>query len=75
MVLYWLCLAHDTAHQRYKQMNPAGDTLYLAGSGVMAERLLGAGGVVQWTNYLSAGGEMVGMRVDRSDATTYTRGQ
>ena len=39
----------------------------------MAERLLGAGGMVQWTNYLSAGGEMVGMRVDRSDATTYTR--
>ncbi len=34
---------------------------------------MGAGGVVQWTNYLSAGGEMVGMRVDRSDATTYTR--
>ena len=28
---------------------------------------------MQWTNYLSAGGEMVGMRVDRSDATTYTR--
>ena len=40
-------------------MNPTGETLYLAGSGVMAERLLGAGGVVQWTNYLSAGGEMV----------------
>ena len=54
-------------------MNPTGETLYLAGSGVMAERLLGSGGVVQWTNYLSAGGEMVGMRVDRSDATTYTR--
>ena len=35
--------------------------------------MLDAGGVVQWTNYLSAGGEMVGMRVDRSDATTYTR--
>ena len=35
--------------------------------------MLDAGGVVQWTNYLSAGGEMVAMRVDRSDATTYTR--
>jgi len=54
-------------------MNPTGETLYLAGSGVMAERLLGAGGIVQWINYLSAGGEMVAMRVDRSDATTYTR--
>jgi hypothetical protein len=27
---------------------------------------------VQWTNYLSARGEMIGMRIDRSDATTYT---
>jgi len=68
-----IAFAHDSEHQRYKQMNPTGETLYLTGSGVMAERLLGAGGVVQWTNYLSAGGEMVGMRVDRSDATTYTR--
>ena len=68
-----IAFAHDSEHQRYKQMNPTGETLYLAGSGVMAERSLGAGGVVQWTNYLSAGGEMVAMRVDRSDATTYTR--
>ena len=68
-----IAFAHDSEHHRYKQMNPTGETLYLAGSGVMAERLLGAGGVVQWTNYLSAGGEMVAMRVDRSDATTYTR--
>jgi len=68
-----IAFAHDSEHQRYKQMNPTGETLYLAGSGVMAERLLGAGGVVQWTNYLSAGGEMVAMRVDRSDATIYTR--
>ena len=68
-----IAFAHDSEHQRYKQMNPTGETLYLAGSGVMAERLLGAGGVVQWTNYLAAGGEMIGMRVDRSDASTYTR--
>ena len=39
----------------------------------MAERLAGSGGVTQWTNYLFAGSEMIGMRVDRSDATTYTR--
>jgi RHS repeat-associated protein len=68
-----ISFAHDSEHQRFKRMSPTGKTLYLAGSGVMAERLLGTGGVVQWTNYLSAGGEMIGMRVDRSDATTYTR--
>jgi hypothetical protein len=54
-------------------LSTTGETLYLGGSGVMAERLLGSGGIVQWTNYLAAGGEMIGMRVDRSDASTYTR--
>jgi predicted enzyme related to lactoylglutathione lyase len=64
---------HDTEHQRFKQTAATGTTLYLAGGGVMAERLAGTGGVIQWTNYIFAGGEMVAMRVDRSGTTTYTR--
>ena len=52
-----IAFAHDSEQQRFKQTNPTGETLYLAGSGVMAERLLGAGGIVQWTNYFSAGGD------------------
>ena len=36
-------------------ISTAGETLYLADAGVMAERLAGAGGVIQWTNYLFAG--------------------
>ena len=68
-----ISFAHDSEHQRFKQISSAGETLYLADAGVMAERLAGAGGVVQWTNYLFAGSEMIGMRVERSDATTYTR--
>jgi hypothetical protein len=47
--------AHDSEHQRFKQISSAGETLYLADAGVLAERLAGAGGVVQWTNYLFAG--------------------
>ena len=54
-------------------ISSAGETLYLADAGVMAERLAGSGGVTQWTNYLFAGSEMIGMRVERSDGSTYTR--
>ena len=54
-------------------ISTAGETLYLADAGVIAERLAGAGGVVQWTNYLFAGSDMIGIRVEHSDATTYTR--
>jgi hypothetical protein len=39
----------------------------------MAEKLTGSGGIIQWTNYLFAGGQMVGMRVERSDMTVHTR--
>jgi RHS repeat-associated protein len=44
----------------------------MAASGTMAERLDGSGGSVQWTNYLVAGGELVGMRVENG-GTVYTR--
>ena len=60
-----IAFAHDSEHQRYKQMNPAGETLYLAGSGVMAERSLGAGGVVQWTNLSLRRRDAAGAGVER----------
>jgi RHS repeat-associated protein len=65
--------AHDSEHQRFKQITASGETLYLNAGGVMAERLAGAGGVVQWTDYLFAGGEMIGMRVEHSVSGIYTR--
>jgi RHS repeat-associated protein len=33
----------------------------------------GSGGLVRWTNYLYAGGEMVGIRIDISGGTVHTR--
>jgi RHS repeat-associated protein len=54
-------------------MAPSGETLYLAASGVSAEKFTGSGGVIQWTNYLQAGGETIGMRVERSDGGLFTR--
>jgi RHS repeat-associated protein len=66
---------HDPEHQRYQQTSPQGTTLYFAdpASGVMAEKVTGALGVTQWNNYLFAGGNMIGMHVERSDGTAATR--
>jgi RHS repeat-associated protein len=67
---------HDPEQQRHKQTDPSGETIYLTddlGSGVLVEKLTGAGGQVQWTNYLLAAGEMVGMKVERSDETADLR--
>jgi hypothetical protein len=47
---------HDPEHQRYAQTSLSGVTLYIAGSGVLAERFAGTGGTVRWTNYLMVGG-------------------
>ena len=55
---------HDSEHARIKQAGATGTTLYLNGAGVMSERLNGSGGTTQWTDYLFAGGEMIGMRVE-----------
>ena len=64
-------------------ISTAGETLYLADAGVIAERLAGSAAScwalsvcrprAQWTNYLFAGSDMIGIRVEHSDATTYTR--
>jgi hypothetical protein len=47
--------AHDTEHQRFKQIAATGETLYLNAGGLMSERLIGSGGTTQWTDYLFAG--------------------
>ena len=69
-----ISFAHDTEHQRYSQLGPSGETLYLAGGGVFAERFAGlGGGGVQWTNYLIVGGRLVGVHIQKADETTATR--
>jgi RHS repeat-associated protein len=68
-----ISFAHDPEYDRYKQISSAGTSLYLNDGEIKAELLIGAGGIVQWTNYLIANGGMIGMRVERSDSTVLTR--
>ncbi len=68
-----ISFGQDPDHQRYKQIAPGSTTLYLAASGVLAEKVTGGGGVVQWNNYLVTAAGMIGMRVERSDGGLYTR--
>jgi YD repeat-containing protein len=63
---------HDPEHQRTSQVSANGLTLYIAGGGVLAERLAGAS-TVRWTNYLFAAGQMIGVFVEKSDETVATR--
>jgi RHS repeat-associated protein len=71
---------YDPERQRYEQVATTSSaqetTLYLAdamGSGIMVEKVTGLSGTVQWNNYLFAGGEMVGMRVEHSAGAVYER--
>jgi hypothetical protein len=64
---------HDPEHQRFAQSGPSGVTLYLSGMGVLAERFGQLGGPQRWTNYLMAGGRLVGIQVENADETTLTR--
>jgi RHS repeat-associated protein len=69
-----IAFGHDDNHQRYSQLGPSGETLYLSGAGVFSERFAGlGGGGVQWTNYLIAGGRLVGVHIQKADETTATR--
>jgi len=52
----------DTEHQRFKQVTPEGDTLYIAGFGVLAEISNPGTASAKWTEYLSVGNAKVGMR-------------
>lgn len=67
---------HDPEYQRYQQVTPSGSTLYVSdssGSGVRAERFIGTGGTIQWSNYLFAGGELVGVEIERTSEPTRLR--
>jgi uncharacterized protein RhaS with RHS repeats len=64
---------HDPEHQRYKQVAPGKEVLYLTAGGVLVEKVSGAGGVVTWNNYLFVAGKMVGMRVEQPDGSVQTR--
>ena len=55
--------AYDPERQRFKQSAPEGTTLYFEAFGVRAELLGG-----RWTQYLTVGGAMVGMRIDNAGA-------
>jgi uncharacterized protein RhaS with RHS repeats len=69
-----IAFGHDDQHQRYSQLGPSGETLYLSGGGVFAERFAGlGGGGVQWTNYLIIGGRLVGVHIQKADESTATR--
>ena len=66
-----LFFSDDFDHQRFKQTAPEGITLYFSAFGVRAELFSSA--VSQWTDYLTVGGAMIGMRVLHSDETVSTR--
>jgi hypothetical protein len=68
-----LIFSHDTERARFKQINPTGETLYLNDGGVMSERLAGSGDTVEWTDYLFAAEEMIGMWVEHSASGVYMR--
>jgi hypothetical protein len=52
-------------------VTPEGTTLYLDAFGVHVE--LFSASISQWNEYLVAGGQMVGVRFERSDSTVTTR--
>jgi RHS repeat-associated protein len=65
-------LTYDANHARIKQVAPDGTTIYVAGpAGV--ERFAATSGLVTWNEYLSAGGQLVGVHFSRSDTTQATR--
>ncbi|MBH5403175.1 RHS repeat protein, partial [Bradyrhizobium sp. CNPSo 4010] len=65
----------DTDHQRFKQVTPEGTKLYLSAFGVSAEVTNPGTSSQIWTDYLSVGDAMVGMRtvqvVSETVATRY----
>jgi RHS repeat-associated protein len=63
----------DVDHQRFKQVAVTGTTTattyYFDAFGVHAEVTSYSGGAWQWNKYLMVGGSMVGVRIERSDAS------
>ena len=70
-----IAFAHDPEHNRYSQLGASGETLYLSGPGVLAERHAGVGsGEVRWTNCLIIGGRLIGVYIQKADETSATAG-
>ncbi|WP_316233741.1 RHS repeat-associated core domain-containing protein [Bradyrhizobium sp. SZCCHNPS2010] len=60
----------DTDHQRFKQVTPEGATLYISAFGVLAEVSNPGTASARWTDYLSVGSSMLGIRVSQSGSET-----
>ncbi|WP_316233728.1 RHS repeat-associated core domain-containing protein [Bradyrhizobium sp. SZCCHNPS2010] len=60
----------DTDHQRFKQVTPEGTTLYISAFGVQAELSNPGTTSARWTDYLSVGGSMLGIRVSQPGSET-----
>jgi RHS repeat-associated protein len=66
-----LSFYHDVDHQRFVQVSPEGTTLYFDAFGVRAEAFFSA--TMQWNEYLTVGGALIGMRVLHSDLSVTLR--
>ena len=62
----------DTSHQRFKQVTPEGTTLYISAFGVLAEVNNPGTTATRWTDYLSVGDSMIGMRTLQTSSETLT---
>jgi RHS repeat-associated protein len=62
----------DTEHQRFKQVTPEETKLYLSAFGVSAEVTNPGTSSQIWTDYLSVGDAMVGMRTIQTASETVT---
>jgi RHS repeat-associated protein len=70
--------SYDPEHQRYLEsfVGVATTKIYLSpgpGSGIMAEKWTDSTGRTEWHNFLFAGGKLIGMHVEWSTGTIFTR--
>jgi len=69
-----LSFDHDSGHQRFRQRTPTGAVLYFAdaASGAASEVTANTGSYAIWTDYLMAGGQVIGMRVSGGSTPAFT---
>src|SRR5262249_48894420 len=67
-----LTFNHDPDHQRFTKNGPDGITLYFDVFGIHAE-LVQSAGTGTWSEFLSAGDALIGVRYERADETITTR--
>ena len=56
-----LTFDHDPKLQRFRQVSPSGTTLYVAAGNAMA-----GASAARWSNYLMAGGQLIGAVIERA---------